>query len=313
MYVDQGILPVLVVLRSQPPLMPYRRRITIRRQSGGGPLHLPRSSATNRPARIAVRSRLVFGEVAVAGAWLRAARMMSVVTSAFPVLVMVGRVGENVAEDSRSRRHAVSLSRVKYALGVPLGLAVSEVASFWLRRAHPHPLGFTAAEPAMPRMLGTHGWEGGLNYMALVYGYPHPRDVSRPLIEVMTCFSAARCYLPSLEEVLTRAELRHAAWLRGDWEEPTGPFDPYPEVRVPASGFYRRDQAVVVDGEQRVIPIVFFRHHDALRFQQDTKIVTAVARFGFPAAPSFHTVDDLGPYAAGFRRFVLSWLRIWET
>jgi hypothetical protein len=35
-YVDQGLSPVLVVLRVQPPLTPYRRRITIRRQSGGG-------------------------------------------------------------------------------------------------------------------------------------------------------------------------------------------------------------------------------------------------------------------------------------
>jgi len=38
-----GSFPVVVGLRSQPPLTPYRRRITIRRQSGGGPLHLPRS------------------------------------------------------------------------------------------------------------------------------------------------------------------------------------------------------------------------------------------------------------------------------
>jgi hypothetical protein len=43
MYVNQAVSRVLVVLRSQPPLMPYRRRITIRRQSGWGSLHLPRS------------------------------------------------------------------------------------------------------------------------------------------------------------------------------------------------------------------------------------------------------------------------------
>jgi hypothetical protein len=34
--VNQAFSPVFVVLRSQPPLMPCRRRITIRRQSGGG-------------------------------------------------------------------------------------------------------------------------------------------------------------------------------------------------------------------------------------------------------------------------------------
>jgi len=38
-YVNQAVSPVLVVLRSEPPLTPYRRRITIRRQPGGGPLH----------------------------------------------------------------------------------------------------------------------------------------------------------------------------------------------------------------------------------------------------------------------------------
>ena len=46
MYVNQALSPVFVVLRSRPPLMPYRRRITIRWQSGGGPLRLPRSSGT---------------------------------------------------------------------------------------------------------------------------------------------------------------------------------------------------------------------------------------------------------------------------
>jgi len=40
---NQTFSPVLVALRSQPPLTPDQRRITIRRQSGGGPLHLPGS------------------------------------------------------------------------------------------------------------------------------------------------------------------------------------------------------------------------------------------------------------------------------
>jgi hypothetical protein len=42
-YVNQALSPVLVVRRKHRSLMPQRRRITIRRQSGGGPLHLPRS------------------------------------------------------------------------------------------------------------------------------------------------------------------------------------------------------------------------------------------------------------------------------
>jgi hypothetical protein len=191
---------------------------------------------------------------------------------------------------------------------MPLGLAVSEVASFWLCRAHPHPLGLTVVGPTMPGMLGSHGWGPGLTDMSLVYGYPHPRDISRPLIEVMTCFSAAHCYLPPLDETLARAEHRDAAWARGEWEDPVDPFSPALTVPVPVSGFTHQDRAVVIDGEQRVVPVVSFRHYEALRFDQGTKVVTAVARFGFPDAASFHTVDDLGPYVAGHRRFMLGLL-----
>jgi hypothetical protein len=165
----------------------------------------------------------------------------------------------------------------------------------------------------MPRMLGSHEWSEALNAMSLVYGYPHPRDVSQPLIEVMTCFSAARCYRPLLEEALVRADHRDAAYARDEWADVPGPFEPPigldSSVPVPANGFAHQDRAVIIDGEQRVVPVVSYRRYEALRFHQDTKIVTAVARSGFPEAPSFHTVDDLGPYAAGFRRFMLSVLR----
>jgi len=41
-----AVSPMLVVLPQDRPLMPYRRRITIRRQSSGGPLQPPRSSGT---------------------------------------------------------------------------------------------------------------------------------------------------------------------------------------------------------------------------------------------------------------------------
>ena len=204
----------------------------------------------------------------------------------------------------------MSPSRARVALGVPLGLAVSEVTSFWLRRAHPNPVGLTVAEP---KMLGTHGWRGGLSYMSLVYGYPHQRDVSRPLIEVMTYFSTEDCYLPSLKEALARAEHRDAAWARGEWEDVPDTFGSHPGAPVPVGGFARQDRAVAIDGEQWVIPAVSFRHYEALRFDQGAKAVIAVARFGFPDAPSFHTVDDLGPYVAGFRRFMVGLLRLREA
>jgi hypothetical protein len=156
-------------------------------------------------------------------------------------------------------------------------------------------------------MLGPHGWGPGLTDMSLIYGYLHPRDISRPLIEVMTCFSAAHCYLPSLKEALTQAEHRDAVWARDEWADPPGPFSPpdTPEMAVPASGFTHQDRAVVIDGEQRAVPVLSFRHYEALSFDLGTKVVTAVARFGLPDTPTFYTVDDLGPYAAGFRRFML--------
>jgi hypothetical protein len=66
---------VLVALRSQPFLTPNRRRITIRRQSGGGPLQLPQSSATWRQ---------VPGELSPCGP-SRARRGLRT-PSAFPVL-----------------------------------------------------------------------------------------------------------------------------------------------------------------------------------------------------------------------------------
>jgi len=53
--------------------------------------------------------------------------------------------------------------------------------------------------------------------------------------------------------------------------------------------------------------------YEALRFRQGSTVVTTVARFGFPGVPSFRAVDDLEPYFAGYTRFVLSWLRFWET
>ena len=55
MYVNQAFSPVLVVLRSQPPLMPDRRRITIRWQSGGGPCTFPSHVAVDHSPGTAFR------------------------------------------------------------------------------------------------------------------------------------------------------------------------------------------------------------------------------------------------------------------
>jgi hypothetical protein len=79
------------------------------------------------------------------------------------------------------------MSRAQFALGVPVALAASVVRFYMLRRANPHPFGLAAVTPMMPRMLESDGWGPGLTDIVLAYGYPF--DVSRPLIEVATCFS----------------------------------------------------------------------------------------------------------------------------
>ena len=39
--------------------------------------------------------------------------------------------------------------------------------------------------------------------------------------------------------------------------------------------------------------------------------ITAVARLGLPERPQLDAVEDLEPYLAAHRRFILSWLRFW--
>jgi hypothetical protein len=198
---------------------------------------------------------------------------------------------------------------------VPVALAASVVRFHMLRRAKPHPFGLATAAPTMPRMLESDGWGPGLTDMVLAYG--HPFDVAKPLIEVATCFSEPYCYLPSVGQALARAEHRDAAWARNDLGELVGVFSPAnrpsEEVPVPEDVLTRQRRAADVDGEQRAMQVVSLRQYEALRFRHGPMVVTAVARWGFPDPLSFRTVSDLEPYFAGHRRFVLSWLRFWET
>jgi hypothetical protein len=120
------------------------------------------------------------------------------------------------------------------------------------------------------------------------------------------------CYLPVLEKTITRAELRDQAWSREDWLGEPGVFDPMPEVQVPADGFERHERTVVVARHERRLPVISHGSYEALRFVHDSIVVTAVARLGFPDKPGFDVVEDLEPYLAEHRRFILSWLRFWE-
>lgn len=57
-YINQAFSPVLVALRSESPLTPYRRCILIRRQSGEGPLHLPGHVAIDQVPHVKPRMSL---------------------------------------------------------------------------------------------------------------------------------------------------------------------------------------------------------------------------------------------------------------
>jgi len=203
------------------------------------------------------------------------------------------------------------VSRAQLAVGAPVALVVSRWRFARLRRARARPFGLVATPQVVPMMLSSDGWGPGLTDMVLSYGRPLVAEGS--FIEVATCFSERHLYPRSLEEAIARAEYRDVAWARKDWEAGDAVFEPVPQVPVRPAGFDREERAVVVDGEERRATVVSRGSYEALRFRQGSAVVTAVARSGFPGVPSFQAVGDLEPYFAGYTRFVLSWLRFWET
>jgi hypothetical protein len=204
------------------------------------------------------------------------------------------------------------VSRAKFTLGVPVAMAADVVLFAILRRARPQPFGLTAVPPVRPAMLSSVGQDRRRGVTSVVLCYGQPLTVVGPLTEVQTCFAEHDCYLPALEETITRAKLRDEAWARQDWEDEPGVFTPIPQVQVPEDGFERQNRAVVVAGQERHLPVVCHGSYEALRFADDSVVVTAMARSGFAERPAFDVVGDLEPYLAEHRRFVLSWLRFWE-
>ena len=204
------------------------------------------------------------------------------------------------------------MSRAKFALGVPVAMAADTVLFALLRHANPMPFGLSspAVYPAMLRSAGQHELR---SFSSVALSYGRQLNAAGQLIDVETCFARRDCYLPELEETITRAELRDQAWARRDWTAEPDVFGPVPYVHVPASGFERSNRSVLVAGQERQVPVT--RHHrcEAVRFTHDSMVVTAVARLGFPDRPQFELVTNLEPYLAEHRRFVLSWLRFWET
>jgi hypothetical protein len=134
--------------------------------------------------------------------------------------------------------------------------------------------------------------------------------VSRPLIQVQTCFSEEDCGSPSLEEAIARAEHRDACFARLEWVEARDSFDPFPALPVPYRDLDHDERILAVDGEEQAVTVVSHGDYAALRFRQGPVHVTAVARLGFSPDLSFRVIDDLEPYFAGYRRFVLGFLRL---
>jgi len=203
------------------------------------------------------------------------------------------------------------MSRARFALGVPLALAADMVLFSMLRRARPRPVGLTGA-PVRPAMLGVGSESEGRGFTSIVLCYGRPLAVAGPFTEVQTCFSERDCHLSPLEETITRAKLRDDAWARQDWEREPGVFGPATGAEAPAEGLEYHERAVAVAGQERRLPVVSHDGYEALRFVHHSMVVTAVARGGLPERPAFDVVEDLEPYLAEHRRFILSWLRFWE-
>jgi hypothetical protein len=199
------------------------------------------------------------------------------------------------------------VSRVQLAAGAPVALAVSRFRFAKLRRVRPRPYALGDVPPDMPRLLWSEGYGPGLTQIVLAYGHPH--DVRKPLIQVQTCFSDEDCWPPSLEEAIARAEHRDACFARRDWMAAGDFFDPCPGLAVPDRALDRTERILAVDGQERTGTVVSHGDYAAVRFSHGPVVVTAVARMGFAPVLSFRVIDDLEPYFAGYRRFVLGFLR----
>jgi hypothetical protein len=105
-------------------------------------------------------------------------------------------------------------------VGAPVALAVSRWRFSRLRRADPRPFGLAVTPSAVPMMLSSEGWQPGLASMALRYG--RPLAAPGPFVEVATSFLEPDCDMPSLKQVITRAEKRDAAWARRLADDITG-------------------------------------------------------------------------------------------
>lgn len=92
------------------------------------------------------------------------------------------------------------MSRAQAVVGVPVALAVARFRFAKLRRVRPRPYALAEVPPDMPPILSSETYGPGLTNIVLEYG--HPLNVSKPLIQIQTCFSEEECDSPSLEDVI---------------------------------------------------------------------------------------------------------------
>jgi hypothetical protein len=129
-------------------------------------------------------------------------------------------------------------------------------------------------------------------------------DVTAPLAEVTTIFhgyswfsGTAPSDRPESAWALGRAERRDDAIASGAWSalsthqesEPDGPF-------------MHGTTDIIVFGTRRTVPVVSYRHYQALSFSEGATGVTVLSRHPLPGLPQFNWVTDLEPYLAAWSR-----------
>lgn len=205
------------------------------------------------------------------------------------------------------------MPKANLALSLLAAQARYTMQSRMLRRADLRPVGLTVDPPLAPAMLSSVNWTVGVGVTEITLSYGRPYTAAGPFIEVQTCFVEEEGYLPPLEEPITRAGMRDDAWAREDWKTEVEVFETAPQVQVPEGEFEHHQRAVTVAEHQRYLPVLSRGRREGLRLSQDSMIVTAVARNGFPGTPAFEIVTDLEPYLAEDRRFTLGRLRSRKT
>jgi hypothetical protein len=141
-----------------------------------------------------------------------------------------------------------------------------------------------------------------LDSMSLLYGDYF--DVAAPLAEVTTIYNgpdwpnaAPRSRRPAPAWALGEAEWRDDQIARGDWSSSSRA-----QESMPAGPYRRGKLDIIVCGTRRRVPMVSYRHYQALSFSDGTTTATVVSRHPLPDLPRFSWVADLEPYFAGYRQ-----------